>query len=326
MSVSHISHIRRAVAGCAAALVVLSACGSDSDTAGGSGGGMTCHEADKPVEGDAYEGDDTAAAIEERGKPTDIWAPSEPATELAIVDVVPGTGDEVTAESTVEIQYTGISQDDCEEFDSSWESPSPATFGMSGVIEGFSKGLLGMKPGGRRHIVMPSSMAYGDEAIDDPNAPPTGTLVFVVDLLSISDTPAATPPPAGPDVDPAALAAVTERGKPEMVVPDPLPTELTIIDDIVGEGAEVPEGGTVVAHYVGVDATGTQFDASWDRGEPATFGLAQVIPGWTEGLVGMRVGGRRTLIIPADMAYGDDASRGGPTGTLVFTIDLVGAA
>jgi peptidylprolyl isomerase len=138
----------------------------------------------------------------------------------------------------------------------------------------------------------------------------------VVDLIS-SAAPLAA--------DPAALSAAESRGKPAVAVPNPLPTELTSTDDVVGTGTEVKDGMKVVAHYVGVTADGQEFDSSWSRNEPVTFGLDEVIPGWTKGLPGMKVGGRRTLVIPADLAYGTDASSGRPTGTLIFVIDLVGA-
>ncbi len=100
-----------------------------------------------------------------------------------------------------------------------------------------------------------------------------------------------------------------------------------IIDDIkVGEGAEVQSGNTVAVHYVGTLQDGTEFDNSKKRGEPFTFtvGGGQVIKGWEEGLVGMKVGGQRILIIPPEKAYGE---RGigpiPPNATLVFAIDLV---
>lgn len=100
-----------------------------------------------------------------------------------------------------------------------------------------------------------------------------------------------------------------------------------IIDDIkVGEGTEVKVGDTVAVHYIGTLQDGTEFDNSKKRGEPFTFsvGAGQVIRGWDEGLVGMKVGGQRVLVIPPDMAYGE---RGiGPipgNATLVFAIELI---
>ena len=97
-------------------------------------------------------------------------------------------------------------------------------------------------------------------------------------------------------------------------------------DDVVGTGAMVTVGATVTVQYVGVGQVGgEEFDSSWEAG-PATFSLTQVIQGWRQGLVGMREGGRRTLVIPGRLAYGGggNASAGiGPDETLVFTIDLL---
>ena len=117
--------------------------------------------------------------------------------------------------------------------------------------------------------------------------------------------------------------------KPDVTVPDTeLPTELVIIDDIVGDGAEATKGSTVGVHYVGVSwSTGQQFDASWDRMEPFRFGLGagQVIQGWDEGVAGMKVGGRRTLHIPPEMGYGARGAGGviKPNETLIFVVDLL---
>jgi peptidylprolyl isomerase len=117
------------------------------------------------------------------------------------------------------------------------------------------------------------------------------------------------------------LVAAEERGKPTLEATDPV-TELVIVDDVVGTGEAVKPGDTVTVHYVGAAATtGEEFDSSWSRGEPISFGLDQVIAGWGTGLVGMKEGGRRTLVIPADQAYGN----GGPApgDSLVFTVDLI---
>jgi peptidylprolyl isomerase len=122
------------------------------------------------------------------------------------------------------------------------------------------------------------------------------------------------------------LAEIEERGKPEIAPQDQV-TELVVTDDVVGTGAEVQAGDTITAHYVGVQASdGVEFDSSWSRGEPATFPLDRVIQGWSEGLVGMKEGGRRTLVIPAEQAYGQSPPPGSgiqPGATLVFTVDLV---
>ena len=114
--------------------------------------------------------------------------------------------------------------------------------------------------------------------------------------------------------------------KPEIdFIDGPAPTELVITDLVVGDGAEAVPGGRVEVHYVGGDFdTGEQFDASWDRGQSITFPLNGLIAGWQEGIPGMRVGGRRQLVIPPAMAYGEAGSGHRLSGkTLVFVIDLL---
>lgn len=113
--------------------------------------------------------------------------------------------------------------------------------------------------------------------------------------------------------------------KPEIdFIEGPAPTELVITDLVVGDGAEAVPGGRVEVHYVGVDfETGEQFDASWDRGESITFPLNGLIAGWQEGIPGMRVGGRRQLVIPPAMAYGESGGHRLAGRTLVFIIDLL---
>jgi peptidylprolyl isomerase len=115
--------------------------------------------------------------------------------------------------------------------------------------------------------------------------------------------------------------------KPEIEFQDgPPPAELVITDIVVGDGAQAEPGGTVTVHYVGVDYdSGEQFDASWDRGEPIEFPLRGLIQGWQDGIPGMRVGGRRQLVIPPDLAYGTSGGHRLSGRTLVFVIDLLDA-
>jgi peptidylprolyl isomerase len=114
--------------------------------------------------------------------------------------------------------------------------------------------------------------------------------------------------------------------KPEIEFPtgEP-PTELVITDLSVGDGAEAVPGATVEVHYVGVEfASGEQFDSSWDRGESIEFPLRGLIQGWQDGIPGMRVGGRRHLVIPPQLAYGPVGGGHRLSGkTLIFVIDLL---
>jgi peptidylprolyl isomerase len=117
--------------------------------------------------------------------------------------------------------------------------------------------------------------------------------------------------------------------KPDVPIPDgEPPTELDIIDVVEGDGAEAKAGDTVSVQYVGVNySNGQQFDASWDSGQPFEFelGAGSVIPGWDQGVEGMKVGGRRELIIPPDLGYGAQGQPPDipPNETLVFVIDLL---
>jgi peptidylprolyl isomerase len=118
-------------------------------------------------------------------------------------------------------------------------------------------------------------------------------------------------------------------GKPSVEIPKGSPpTELQIEDLKVGKGPEAKSGQQVEVHYVGVAySTKKEFDSSWDRGKPLPFplGAGRVIKGWDQGVPGMKVGGRRRLIIPPDLAYGPGGFPPviGPNETLVFVVDLV---
>ncbi|MGK5543666.1 FKBP-type peptidyl-prolyl cis-trans isomerase [Streptomyces sp. URMC 127] len=118
--------------------------------------------------------------------------------------------------------------------------------------------------------------------------------------------------------------------KPEIDFPEgPAPTDLEITEIWEGDGAVAKAGDFVKVHYVGVAfSTGEEFDASWNRGKPLEFklGAGQVIEGWDKGIQGMKVGGRRKLVIPAHLAYGERGAGGGviaPGETLIFVCDLI---
>ncbi len=257
------------------------------------------------------------AAAEERGEPD-----AEVVEGVAVgepEDLAEGDGDEVIPDGTIEIHYAILNASDGSVVDSSWQLGQPQQGPVATLPPPFAEAIEGMKVGGRRVVTLPATELYGGEVPPESGIAEDGNLSIVVDLVSVSEAAAED---AG--ADEGALAAAEERGAPEMSVPDGTADteELVVIDDAVGDGQVVCPGDQVVAHYTGIQASdGEQFDSSWERGEPTAFGLDQVIQGWSEGLVGMKVGGRRTLVIPRDLAYGD---AGDPSGVLVFTVDLVG--
>jgi peptidylprolyl isomerase len=130
----------------------------------------------------------------------------------------------------------------------------------------------------------------------------------------------------------AQTSATGGKTKPQVKVPPGAPPKKLEVRDLEeGSGAEAKAGDEVTVQYVGVDyKNGKEFDASWDRHEPFTFqlGAHMVIPGWDKGIEGMKVGGRRELIIPPGLAYGSQGAPPaiGPNETLIFVIDLVGVS
>jgi peptidylprolyl isomerase len=147
-----------------------------------------------------------------------------------------------------------------------------------------------------------------------------GVLAVIVVVILVS---------RGGGSDGEATSVADVGPKPTVEVPNgPAPDQLVVDDLKAGDGAEAKAGDQVSVQYVGVLYDGgKEFDSSWDRGQPFSFqlGSGQVIPGWDQGVEGMKVGGRRELIIPPDLAYGKQGQP--PTipgnATLVFVIDLV---
>jgi len=148
------------------------------------------------------------------------------------------------------------------------------------------------------------------------------TTVALLAVACSNEPDAATPV----DTAQGVLALVADSGFDPTQAP---PTDLTVIDIQLGDGAEAGAGDAIDVHYTGVFwNSGELFDSSWSRNMPLSFGLGQgqVITGWDQGVVGMREGGRRLLILPPDFAYG--ASGFGPIGpneTLIFVVDLITA-
>jgi len=150
---------------------------------------------------------------------------------------------------------------------------------------------------------------------DDDDSGDSGSATTATDTA-----PEPTPPPE-------TSADTTKKPKVEVPEGEP-PAGLQIKDIKEGDGATAKAGDTVTVQYVGVSySTGKQFDASWDSGQPFTFplGAGQVIPGWDQGVAGMKVGGRRELTIPPELGYGEAGSPPdiAPNETLIFVIDLL---
>jgi len=252
------------------------------------------------ADNDSAEGDD----VDPTATPEDVAAPPEnaetTASGLASVVLRAGTGGVRPGPTdTVQVHYAGWTTDG-ELFDASYNRGEPTSFPLNAVIAGWTEGLQLMEVGEKRRFWIPENLAYGGRP-----GRPAGMLVFDVELLDVL-----RPPEAPADVAaPPANAEVTESGLASVVLE-------------AGDGTEHPTATSrVTVHYTGWTTDGEMFDSSISRGQPATFGLNQVIAGWTEGLQLMVTGETRRLWIPEDLAYGGRPGR--PAGMLVFDVQLL---
>ncbi len=241
--------------------------------------------------------------------PPDVGAPPRDAERneygLASKVLKPGTGTvKPTTLDRVVVHYAGWTKDG-KLIDSSVERNTPSNFGVNQVIGGWTQGLQLMVVGERRRFWIPAKLAYGEHP---PSGAPAGDLTFDIELLEIASTPE-TPPDvsqAPPDATTTPSGLAYKFLKKGSATAHPTPTS------------------RVTVHYSGWTTNGVIFDSSVARGSPSSFGLDQVIKGWSEGVQLMVVGDKARFWIPADLAYGDSPKRAGaPAGMLVFDIELL---
>jgi FKBP-type peptidyl-prolyl cis-trans isomerase len=252
----------------------------------------------------AANGANPSGPEQEKGK--DKKAMTKTESGLKYRDTEEGEGETPVVGQNCVVHYTGwLWENDAkkgEPFDSSVKRGRPFSFhvGEREVIQGWDEGVSTMKVGGKRELIIPADLAYGERGAGGV-IPPNATLMFEVKLL--------------------------ELGKKW----EKTASGLELADDKEGTGAEPKTGQTCVMHYTGWlwkdDAKGKKFDSSLDRREPFSFtiGAGEVIKGWDEGIATMKVGGKRRLRIPAKLGYG---ARGAgedipPNATLLFEVELL---
>jgi len=174
-----------------------------------------------------------------------------------------------------------------------------------------------------------TTAAVTEEAPTDeaPTADAAAAPFISLDCVSGAEAPTDAPPAGSASVGDA-YASISGDGVPVLTLSTSAApaADLGYADLVVGEGAEVQPGDTVTVNYCGAGYGGLAvFDSSWSRGEPIAFPLGNLIPGWQEGIPGMKVGGQRLLVIPGPLGYGEQGAPGiAPNETLVFLIELLG--
>lgn len=242
---------------------------------------------------------------------------------LKYSEVKVGTGAEAKNGDLVEIHFKGWMIKDSSDLFSDWSvdstkkadliadsyamnQPMKFVLGTDSFIKGSEEGIVGMKAGGQRAIVIPSNLAYGPQGMGP--IPPNTSIRVLVELVSTKEAVTAKMW----DVD-STLFKTTASG-----------LKYAIINE--GEGELVAKEKQVTVHYSGFLLDGTKFDSSVERDEPFTFvaGVGQVIPGWDEGVQLMKKGSKARFIIPSNLAYGDrDLGKIPPNSALIFDVELL---
>jgi FKBP-type peptidyl-prolyl cis-trans isomerase len=247
----------------------------------------------------------TTTIVGSRTEPQIPPLPEKEPGDLVVEDLRPGWGVEARQGDLLTTRFVGV-EIDGEPYESTWDpghTPFSFHLGSGESNPAWEKGLPGMRVGGRRELIVPSR---------EVPWPPYESLVFVVELIGVKP----------PELD--------DRTKPDVVVPpgEP-PKQLKARDLIEGSGPRIKSGDVVTMNYVSRYYTGRLFSNSWDDGHPfrIRFGADSFksIPGWEEGLRGMRVGGRRELIVPPDWIFQTGAPADSePSETLVYIVDMLG--
>ncbi|MGF1505210.1 MAG: FKBP-type peptidyl-prolyl cis-trans isomerase [Anaerolineae bacterium] len=231
-----------------------------------------------------------------------------PSAQVEVIVEEEGEGFPPVDGDTVQVHYRGFLEDGTE-FDSSYERDQPFQFvlGAGQVIPGWEQGIGQLREGTSATLVIPPELAYGSRGIPGV-IPPDETLTFEVELLAIN-------PIVEVDVPEDAELVETDSGLQVYITQE-------------GDGPVPEQGDTVQVHYRGTLPDGTEFDNSYDRGQPVSFelGAGQVIAGWDEGIALLPVGSTAILVIPPELGYGINGQPPTipPNSTLVFEVELVG--
>ena len=250
-------------------------------------------------------------SVEKPPQPTSVSQSDLTTTDsgLQYADLTTGEGTQVISGTIVTTHFTNwVQNGDSNDYVVSSNGGDALTFAEGSgttVFPGWEEGMLGMKVGGKRLLIIPPDLALGEQGGN--GIPPNSTLVMEVELTDAKE--------------PVTMTQVPEE---DYKTTD---SGLKYYDIVEGDGETPQAGQTVEVNYTGWLQDGTKFDSSVERGQPFSFvlGTGNVIPGWDEGVATMKVGGKRQLVIPPELAYGEAGSGGviPPNATLIFDVELL---
>ncbi|GHE64768.1 peptidylprolyl isomerase [Streptomyces longispororuber] len=265
-------------------------------------------------------------------KPTVAKGSGKPSSDLAVKTLIAGKGAEVAKGDYLQAHYLGQIWDTAKVFDNSYDRKVPTIFpiGVGRVIPGWDQGLVGKKVDSRVELAIPPELGYGKEGNKQGGIKGTDTLVFVVDIVGTygKNSSAKGKNAAQDDKDLPKVGTNTDGKAPSLDVPKSGAPKKVVANYVIeGDGEEVKESDTLLCQYKGVLwADGKEFDSSYKSGQLAQFQLAQVIPGWRQGLVGKKVGSRVLVVVPPKDGYADKPPQNSPIkkdSTLVFSVDIL---
>jgi peptidylprolyl isomerase len=293
------------------ATLLVAACSSDDDASGNSTEISADSSGATDPSGDTTADGSTVTPPTNPDKP-EVDIPDEIPTELQVTVLEEGSGPEAETGDTVIVDYVGVRTRDGVEFDNSFDrfEPFSVTLGQAMVIPGWEQGLVGAQAGARIQLDIPSELAYGAEARGDVIGE-NEALTFLIDVRAVIKPPDASGAPTEPGIE-------SSEGT----------TDTTVTDLIDGDGDELQPGQTAVINYVLFRGDNqVLLESSWESAPVSVPTTEGAFPGFVKGLPGMKVGGRRAIVVPPDDAFGPDGNPqlGLPAGTdLVIVVDLLG--
>lgn len=279
---------------------------------------------------------DVVTVSDNVGEEPDVEIDGEIETDATVRRViVEGEGDTFSDDAIADVDlvaYNGTTGEELADSSTYVFAPVPMPAAEMAFTEGFGEALLDVPLGSRIVAAIPELEGSGHPDLEEGDA-----VVVVMDLLEPrergelpqvgdlesprAEGESASPPDGLPEV------TLDDDGRPSVEVPEGDPPEELVSELLIeGDGDEVPRGATILAQYSGfLWEDGSEFDSSWEAGEPVPFSLTEVIPGWTMALFGYPVGSQVLLVVPPDLAYGEMGQGEAipPDATLVFVVDIL---